>query len=60
MDDFFVKEITPFAQVMNENEMVPESEIWSDSDLEWFERWKFTDKGKGSPISILNSKNSLK
>ena len=47
MDDFFIKEITPFAQVINENEMTPESEVWSDLGLEWFERWKFTDKGKG-------------
>lgn len=40
MDDFFKKEITPFARVTVENE--PE-EI--ESGIKWFERWKFLDTG---------------
>ena len=46
MDDFFTKEITPFARVINETEPSIENVQRNENpNLNWEERWKFTDKG---------------
>ena len=41
MDEFFKKEITPFAKVKYDHALMAEKEI----GLFWAERWKFTDRG---------------
>ena len=51
MDDFFEKEITPFARVMvieeeKETDLVNTPSLSSrEMKLEWQERWKFIDSG---------------
>ena len=52
MDDFFGKEITPFAKIVileekREPNLINTPELLSEKfKLEWLERWKFIDTGK--------------
>ena len=61
MDDFFSKEITPFAKIVILEEKrepilvnTPELLLSEKFKLEWLERWKFIDTGSVKMFFLKN------
>ena len=64
MDDFFSKEITPFAKIVISEEKreqilinTPELVASEKFKLEWLERWKFIDTGTFKNVVYKNLSN---
>ena len=55
MDDFFTKEITPFAKITNEIEPSLDNDTLNENpSIKGEERWKFTDKGRVGKLKIFS------